>query len=108
MPIGTEHLVLGTPPASHNEQQFPGCLTTGLNFFVASLIGNSISMMLHFVMMECVLTNVEHVNFWQVYVRISVFWMDLSRASILFKSVVRVHITSRTTIGSPPLYWLLP
>ncbi|KAJ7432484.1 hypothetical protein B0H11DRAFT_2260558 [Mycena galericulata] len=54
-------------------------VVTGGHFMVASTIRSSLCTLLHLVMMENILTNVEHDGLWKIFVRISAFWMSITR-----------------------------
>lgn len=75
-----EHIVLGLAPKDSSDG--PGTLTaswvTGGHYFVATRMRPALSVHLHLVMLEHVLTNVEDDAQWQIFVRISAFWLDLT------------------------------
>ncbi|KAJ7177758.1 hypothetical protein C8R46DRAFT_1029362 [Mycena filopes] len=79
-----EHIVVGLPPAELQSvapfdkgvDRFT--LVTGGHFVAASTIIVSTCMLLHLVMKEYVLTNVEHDGSWCILVRICAFWMDVT------------------------------
>ncbi|KAJ7166914.1 hypothetical protein C8R46DRAFT_1034891 [Mycena filopes] len=78
-----EHIVVGLPPSeaqssaqSEHHDQFT--VVTGGHFMAASTVIVSTCMLLHLVMKEYVLTNVEHDGSWCIFVRICAFWMDVT------------------------------
>ncbi|KAJ7441851.1 hypothetical protein B0H11DRAFT_1932770 [Mycena galericulata] len=90
MQAGTEHIVVGLTPVSESESEgdmatlkpvakLMATLVTGGHFVVASTIRRSLCTLLHLVMMENILTNVEHDGLWKVFVRISAFWLTMTR-----------------------------
>jgi hypothetical protein len=74
------HIVLGLPPDP--KSTISGSLSatwiTGGHYFVATRMRPALSVHLHLVMLEHVLTNVKHDNQWQILVRICAFWFDLT------------------------------
>ncbi|KAF8135314.1 hypothetical protein K438DRAFT_1786940 [Mycena galopus ATCC 62051] len=85
----TEHIVVGLTPApgstadpsnskADHENAFMGTLVTGGHFVAASTIRASLYTLLHLVMMENILTNVAHDGLWQVFARISAFWLSVT------------------------------
>ncbi|KAJ7658373.1 hypothetical protein DFH06DRAFT_1131363 [Mycena polygramma] len=95
----TEHIVLGLPPPS-SECQNPGrstendkfTLVTGGHFLAASTIIPSICTLLHLVMMEHVLTNVEHDGSWSTFVRVCVFWMVVTSERPGDRQILRAYL----------------
>ncbi|KAJ7038489.1 hypothetical protein C8F04DRAFT_1255770 [Mycena alexandri] len=80
-----EHIVVGLPPPgvqsnsrSENERADQFTLVTGGHFVAASTIIPSTCMLLHLVMKEHILTNVEHDGTWSIFVRICAFWIDVT------------------------------
>jgi hypothetical protein len=75
-----EHMVLGVPPepASNNSGSLNGCWVTGGHYFVATRICPALSVHLHLIILEHVLTNIEHDVQWEISVRICAFWLDLT------------------------------
>lgn len=81
MQAGREHIVVGMPPVEVGDQVCDlvmGTLITGGHFMAASKIRDSLSTLLHLVMMEYVLTNVEHDGLWQIFVRVCAFWLHIT------------------------------
>ncbi|KAJ7715696.1 hypothetical protein B0H14DRAFT_3633005 [Mycena olivaceomarginata] len=75
-----EHIVLGLPPegASNSPGSLSATWITGGHYFVATRIRPVLSVQLHLVMLERVLTNIEHDAQWQILVRICAFWLDVT------------------------------
>ncbi|KAJ7603606.1 hypothetical protein DFH06DRAFT_1350064 [Mycena polygramma] len=103
MQDATEHIVVGLTPSSDSNAassstiqtnpQLMATLITGGHFVAASTIRNSLCTLLHLVMMEYVLTNVEHDGRWQIFGRISAFWMDLtSKRPVTDRDTLRAYI----------------
>ncbi|KAJ7638270.1 hypothetical protein FB45DRAFT_1023075 [Roridomyces roridus] len=82
MQPGREHIVVGLPPdiAAPKDKQMRGTVTTGGHFFAASTVRASIAAFFHLVMKDEVLTNVEHFPLWKTFIRISAFWLDVTRS----------------------------
>ncbi|KAJ6497209.1 hypothetical protein C8R47DRAFT_1212746 [Mycena vitilis] len=95
----TEHIVVGLPPPS-SECQNPGrstendkfTLVNGGHFLAASTIIPSICTLLHLVMMEHILTNVEHDGSWSTFVRVCVFWMVVTSERPEDRQILRAYL----------------
>jgi hypothetical protein len=86
-----EHVVLGLPPAAVSESSgtLNGTWVTGGHYFVATRIRPALSVHLHLLMLEDVLTNVEHDAQWEILVRICAFWLDVtSGESLVYLGVI--------------------
>ncbi|KAJ7311792.1 hypothetical protein DFH08DRAFT_822550 [Mycena albidolilacea] len=81
-----EHIVLGLPPegAANSPGSLSATWITGGHYFVATRIRPALSVQLHLVMLERVLTNVEHDAQWQ-------FWSAFAR----FGSTLMTELTVR-------------
>ncbi|KAJ7724345.1 hypothetical protein B0H14DRAFT_3519648 [Mycena olivaceomarginata] len=75
-----EHVVLGLPPHSetYSRDSFAATWISGGHYFAASRVRPALSVHLHLVMLQHVLTNVDHDAQWQILTRISAFWLDLT------------------------------
>jgi hypothetical protein len=75
-----EHIVLGLAPSvvSNSDGGLTATWVTGGHYFVATRMRPALSVHLHLVMLEHVLTNVMHDAQWQILVRICAFWLDLT------------------------------
>ncbi|KAJ7201550.1 hypothetical protein GGX14DRAFT_399893 [Mycena pura] len=78
-----EHIVVGLAPeeceTTLQTNKLRATLVTGGHFYSASTIRPSLCIHLHLVMMEHVLTNVEHDGQWKIFVRICAFWLDVTQ-----------------------------
>lgn len=81
-----EHIVLGLAPAlsSNIAGTLTGTWVTGGHYFVATRMRPALSVHLHLVMLEHVLTNVAHDGQWQILVRICAFWLDVTAGKRLY------------------------
>jgi hypothetical protein len=95
-----EHIVLGVPPeaASTSSASLNGCWVTGGHYFVATRMRPALSVHLHLLMLEHVLTNVEHDAQWEISVRICAFWLDLTSGECFG----RLHGKSSQAYSSTP------
>jgi hypothetical protein len=66
------------PPGSVSKAALHATLVTRGHLFAALTIIPSLCIHLHLVMLEHVLTNVEHDRQWQIFVRICAFWLNLT------------------------------
>ncbi|KAJ7464965.1 hypothetical protein B0H11DRAFT_1922386 [Mycena galericulata] len=66
-------------PVASVKPRLMATIVTGGHFMVASTIRPSLCTLLHLVMMENILTNVEHDGLWKIFVRICAFWMNVTR-----------------------------
>ncbi|KAF7335891.1 hypothetical protein MSAN_02326100 [Mycena sanguinolenta] len=75
---GRRHAVIGTDTGSVAGPKPTATLTVGGYFCCASGIRAAMSNSLHMVMMQHLLTNSEHVVMWQIFVRIAMFWLNVT------------------------------
>ncbi|KAF8180936.1 hypothetical protein K438DRAFT_1841489 [Mycena galopus ATCC 62051] len=72
---GRRHAVIGTDTG---DEPHAATLTIGGYFLCASRIRSAIGVIMHIVMLPHLLTNAEHVSLWQIYIRISMFWLHIT------------------------------
>lgn len=87
MQPGRNHLVVGAPPVCNGPSDLntgmAGTLTTGEQFFCARTMRNAMCILLHLIMVQHILTNADHVGLWEVFVRITAFWLNMTRGTFL-------------------------
>ncbi|KAJ7114396.1 hypothetical protein C8R44DRAFT_881240 [Mycena epipterygia] len=83
MQPGCNHLVIGAPPVLSGPSELnpgmTGTLTTGGHFFCARTMHSAMCILLHLVMLQHILTNADHIGLWEVFVRITAFWLNVTR-----------------------------
>ncbi|KAJ7175646.1 hypothetical protein C8R46DRAFT_1214114 [Mycena filopes] len=93
MQAGTEHIVVGVAPEINDTTGgLLATLVTGGHFTAATTMRQSLGTLLHLVMMEHILTNVEHDGLWQIYTRISAFWIDSTMTAIGDQNFFRPYL----------------
>ncbi|KAJ6549012.1 hypothetical protein B0H19DRAFT_1074793 [Mycena capillaripes] len=99
-----ERIVIGLPPNAEPSQEDEDgdkfTLITGGHFLAASTIIPSVCTLLHLVMMEHILTDVEHDGSWCLFVRVCVFWMDVTASRLQDSYHLRAYLPQCSEVNT--------
>ncbi|KAJ6551980.1 hypothetical protein B0H19DRAFT_1073593 [Mycena capillaripes] len=99
-----ERIVIGLPPNAEPSQEDEDgdkfTLVTGGHFLAASTIIPSVCTLLHLVMMEHILTDVEHDGSWCLFVRVCVFWMDVTASRLQDSYHLRAYLPQCSEVNT--------
>lgn len=77
---GREHTVISSNTGSDGRSDFArtATWTVGGYFFCASSIRPAMSVTLHMVMVQHLLTNADHFPMWPIFIRVNMFWLNVT------------------------------
>ncbi|KAJ7348529.1 hypothetical protein DFH08DRAFT_150662 [Mycena albidolilacea] len=75
-----EHAVISSNTGSDGRSDFArtATWTVGRYFFCASSIRPAMSVTLHMVMVQHLLTNADHFPMWPIFIRVNMFWLNVT------------------------------
>ncbi|KAJ7752405.1 hypothetical protein B0H14DRAFT_2635782 [Mycena olivaceomarginata] len=77
---GREHTVISSNTGSDGRSDFArtATWTVGGYFFCASSVRTAMSVTLHMVMVQHLLTNADHFPMWPIFIRVNMFWLNVT------------------------------
>ncbi|KAJ7757839.1 hypothetical protein B0H14DRAFT_2634843 [Mycena olivaceomarginata] len=88
---GREHTVISSNTGSDGRSDFArtATWTVGRYFFCASSIRPAMSVTLHMVMVQHLLTNADHFPMWPIFIRVNMFWLNVT--SVRNRSLTHIN-----------------